>query len=302
MRALAQIIPVGRPRSETRARQPQGPLCASIALVQLPAQQLCCVTSWSHPLRTVALLTALLSSISTLSRAEEASCILENGVPVVSASVAGVAGDYIFDTGEPVTKLHDTRAMGAGLAEGPQAADILFAGLRWTSALITTGDLDARTAAFTTPIAGVLGSDLLRHLSVEIRLEPSCRIRLDLPGQMNPWRGPSAPLGLDATGRPLITAGVSDGGHAWRGLFVLSTGLEAPLALASDTVTTRGGETGSLRAASFQGKLLENLGATVVVRDRFPGAAGALGSSFLSSGEWQIDFVRGELRHRPRSP
>lgn len=254
------------------------------------------------PLRKLALLCVLLSSVSTLSRAGEAVCFVENGVPIVSASVAGVAGDYIFDTGEPVTRLHDTRAMGAGLAEGPQSADIVFAGLLWASVPITTGDLDARTAAFTTPIAGVLGADLLRRVTIEIRLEPSCRIHIDLPDQAKPWRGPGEPIGLDAAGRPLITAGVSDGSHAWRGLFVLSTGLEASIALASDTVTAPYGLAGRLRAASFQGRLLENLGAAVILPERFPEAVGAIGSPFLSSGEWQIDFVRGELRRRLPSP
>ena len=41
-------------------------------------------------------------------RAGEVACIYERGVVVIPASVAGMAGDYILDTGSPDTELHET--------------------------------------------------------------------------------------------------------------------------------------------------------------------------------------------------
>src|SRR5690349_14802182 len=65
-------------------------------------------------LKRLAALALGLAGLPAAARAGEAPCWFDGGVVVVAASVAGVAGDYILDTGSPATLLDETRAQGAG--------------------------------------------------------------------------------------------------------------------------------------------------------------------------------------------
>src|SRR5687768_3797604 len=49
--------------------------------------------------------------------AGEVVCRFEAGTITVPAVVAGIAGDYILDTGAPRTTLHNTKAEAEGIAE-----------------------------------------------------------------------------------------------------------------------------------------------------------------------------------------
>ncbi|MFZ3006904.1 MAG: hypothetical protein WA047_12045, partial [Phenylobacterium sp.] len=141
--------------------------------------------------------------------AQAAACWFEHGVVVVPASVAGVAGDYILDTGSPTTLLHETRAQMESLPPSFRGA-VRVDGLRLPDRPVMVADLDARTYAFPTPIAGVIGADVLSAYVVDVSFAP-CRVRIWPPG-----RAPGFPADTRLAmplraGRPVVTAAVADG-------------------------------------------------------------------------------------------
>ena len=76
-------------------------------------------------LKPVALGLAACAALPAAARAGETACWFENGVVVVPAEVAGVAGDFILDTGAAHTVLAETQAEGAGFADPAFAGDHL---------------------------------------------------------------------------------------------------------------------------------------------------------------------------------
>lgn len=112
---------------------------------------------------------------ASAAQAGEAACWFENGVVVVPASVMGVAGDYILDTATPRTQLAETQAQGAGFAETALTGEVRLAGLRLTGRPVAVADLDMRTGALPTPIAGVIGVDLLKAYVLDVSFAP-CRV------------------------------------------------------------------------------------------------------------------------------
>lgn len=107
-------------------------------------------------------------------------CWYEHGVIVVPANVAGAAGDYILDTGAPRTELHDTRAQGMGLNGDATQGEVDIGGFRFPDRSLAIVSQDARTYAFPTPIAGVIGADVLKAVIVEVDFQP-CRVELHAP-------------------------------------------------------------------------------------------------------------------------
>jgi hypothetical protein len=109
-------------------------------------------------------------------RAAEARCWFENGEVVTAAQVGGITGDFILDLNAPHTLLHDTQAQTAGVAAREAKLSVVLAGLR-RDLDVSIVDLDARALGFPTPIAGVLGQDVLGGRAMRVSLVP-CRLWL----------------------------------------------------------------------------------------------------------------------------
>ena len=158
--------------------------------------------------------------------AQAAGCWLEHGVVVVPASVAGVAGDYILDTGSPTTQLHETRAQMEDLPPAFRGR-VRVDGLNLADRPVVVVDLDARTYAFPTPIAGVIGADLLSAHVVDVSFEP-CRVEI-WPADRAPRFGADRRLAMTmAGGSPVVDAAAADGPRTAVGRFVVATGWTAP--------------------------------------------------------------------------
>jgi hypothetical protein len=251
--------------------------------------------------RRLALLAAALWPLAA--RAGESGCWYEAGVLVASAQVAGVAGDYVLDTGAPRTLLADTQAQGAGFADGGLAT-VRLAGLSVADRPVAVAKLDSRFYWLPTPVAGVIGADVLKAYVLDVSFAP-CRLGL--------WPAGAAPafprgrwLALDwAEGRPVASAGVADDARAMRGAFVLSTGSDTPVRLRDDLADAPGAAKrealypyGALRpkvrALSFAGDLFENQASGLAARSDLP-ATGEIGAPVLSRYRLRFDFPAGRL-------
>lgn len=236
--------------------------------------------------------------------AGESACWYEQGVIVAPASIAGAAGDYILDTGSPVTVMHETRAQGEGFTELARRGAVRVAGLTLPDRPFVVADLDARTWAFPTPIAGVIGADLLAGYVVDVSFNP-CRVAI-YPLRRAPAFHAVTSLPLEhGAGVALAQAAVSDGPEALRGRFVVSTGADTAIRLSErlaavpgapkpDQILPYGEARASLRAASFAGALFENLDGGLV--KEAGSASGVIGAPLLS--RWRslrFDFARGRL-------
>jgi hypothetical protein len=232
--------------------------------------------------RRVPLLAVCLAlSLTAAARAGETACWFENGAVVAPAVIGDMAGDYVIDLSAPRTLLHETKAQMAGITAPELPLSVEVAGLKTSAVTVTVADLDARGAGFITPIAGVIGMDVLVGHSVEIDFA-RCRIRID-----QPWRARrQVVLPVEVVeGLPTIVTRVSDGPTALQGAFAIDTASKAMARL-----STRGaGATGKLdtsarhkaparlRALSIGGVLAENVPASLA--DDLPeGVAGTLGT------------------------
>ncbi|MCI3131287.1 hypothetical protein [Phenylobacterium aquaticum] len=233
--------------------------------------------------------------------AGEMRCWLDQGVLVVSASVAGAAGDYILDTAAPHTVLHETRAQSEGYAGTSLTGDVWLAGRVLRDRPVAVSDLDARTWAFPTPIAGVIGADILSAYVVDIRFAP-CRVRLSAPSQAPRFRGGQTMAFALPGDAPAVTAAVSDGPRARSGPFVIATGADTGLRLSEAYASAPGAAKPAellpygawrarLRAASLAGQLWENLTVGLLAdADLPPGAIGAIGPPRLAAWRLRIDY------------
>lgn len=233
--------------------------------------------------------------------AQAAACRLDHGVVVVPASVAGVAGDYILDTGSPTTQLHETRAQMAGLPPA-FAGGVRIDRLRLADRPVVVVDLDARTYAFPTPIAGVIGADILSAYVVDVSFAP-CRVSIWPVGKAPRFHADTFLTMRLIDGRPVVTAAVADGPRTAVGGFVVATGLDSATrldeALASVPgagaldVAPYGPRRAALRALSLAGELFEAL--TAGLQPPVEGAIGAVGPPVLSRWSLRFDFPRGRL-------
>ena len=80
--------------------------------------------------------------------AGETACWYEQGVIVAPASIDGLAGDYILDTGAPRTLLHETKAQGAGLTETSLHGPVRIAGLSLQGQAFSVADPRPRRSAW----------------------------------------------------------------------------------------------------------------------------------------------------------
>lgn len=234
--------------------------------------------------------------------AGEIACWRDQGVLVAAASVAEVAGDFIIDTGAPVSQLHNTRAQSAGL-EGEQVQGaVRLAGLQAPQVPLAVVDLDARTRAFPTPIAGVIGADVLRDFVLEVS-PGDCRLSLSPGGRRAPFPGAVSLALVWRDGAPVIPAAVSDGPRARTVSLTPATGLDAPLRLAARLAAVPGGEAATLapygggraelRALSLGGEIFEGLPAGLA--DETAATDGAVGLSVLGRWRLRFDFPAGRL-------
>jgi hypothetical protein len=249
----------------------------------------------------IALLLALAAAPAA---AGETACWFENGVVVIPAEVMGVSGDYILDTATPHTQLADSQAQTAGYAETQLTGSIRLAGVSLRRRPVAVETLDLRTGALPTPIAGVIGADVLRGFVLDVSFAP-CRVRL------NPARRAGAfpartrlPLGWVAD-RPVVSAAVADGPHAFRGAFAPATGADTAVRL-SDALSAAPGAgkprelypygvlRPRLRALSFAGGISENLPAGLIAAED-PALAGQIGAPLLARWRLRFDFPRGRL-------
>jgi hypothetical protein len=261
----------------------------------------------TRPLRLIpAICAAVLGSAA---HAGEAACWFEHGLVVVPAQVMGISGDYILDTAAPRTQLHADAAQGAGYADAELTGEVRVADLRLPRRPVQVLSLDSRAWMLPTPIAGVIGADVLRAYVVDVDFSP-CRIRLSPPGRAPAF---AAAIALPISwigGRPAVRAAVADGPHAWASDFVLSTGADAPIRLSEvlahvphaakpQEVYPNGVLHPRLRALSLAGRLDENL---VSGLEAAEGAAGVIGAPILAHWRLRFDFPRGVLWMAPAAP
>jgi hypothetical protein len=240
-----------------------------------------------------------LALIPAMGAAAPLACWYEHGVIVVPANVAGAAGDYILDTGAPRTELHDTRARGMGLSGDATQGEVDIGGFSFPDRSLAIVSQDARTYAFPTPIAGVIGADVLKAVIVEVDFRP-CHVELYAPPDDPALKMRSQAQDLHWTaGRPVIWAALSDGATARRILVAPSTGLDAAVRLAPGEVAGMAEpeslapyEAGraALRAFSLGGVLFENLKAGLGGDE-----VSAVGPGALERWRLRFDFPAGRL-------
>ncbi|MBU1375523.1 MAG: hypothetical protein KKE02_00740 [Alphaproteobacteria bacterium] len=170
--------------------------------------------------------------------AGEIACRFERGALVAPGVMAGIAGDYIIDTGAAQSALHETKAQAEGIADTDLTGDVRLAGQTVKALPLKVADLDIRTWNLPTPVAGVIGADALKGFVVDVTYAP-CRLRLSSAGETPRFAGRTLALGWDL-GRPTAEAAVSDDAHQIAGRFVIATGANVPVRLADDLAQTPG--------------------------------------------------------------
>jgi hypothetical protein len=253
-------------------------------------------------------LAALLSLAAAPAAAGESACWFENNVLVVPAEVAGVAGDYILDTATPQTVLADTQAQAAGHDGTSLTAEVRLAGLRLTDRAVAVAGLDLRTGALPTPVAGVIGADVLKGFVLDVSFRP-CRVGLSRPGGAPRFgRAQRLPIAWIA-GRPTVRAGAADGPRAILAPFAPATGGDTAVRLSDSLAAAPGAAKPKelypygvlrprLRALSFAGTLWQDLPAGLLKAED-PALAGEIGTPLLAAWRLRFDFPRGELLLAP---
>jgi hypothetical protein len=255
----------------------------------------------------LSLLAGLLGALAGGSaRAGVVACHFEAGTLVAPAVMAGIAGDYIVDTGTAQSVLHETRASSAEIAGDTMTGDITLAGVTAHAVALKVADLDVRTWNLPTPVVGVIGADVLKAWVVDMTYAP-CRVRLSRPGQAPPFRGRDLDLAWDE-GRPTAVASAADDAHQVTGRFVIATGDNAPVRLADDLAQAPG-------ATRPQELYPEGVWLARLPRVSFAGASGrdmaaglmkpsgevvgVLGAEVLAHFRLRFDFPAGRLIVQP---
>jgi len=238
--------------------------------------------------------------------AAEVACRFEAGTITVPAVVAGIAGDYILDTGAPQTTLHATRAEAEGIADTTLSGDVRVAGVVVRAAPLVVADLDVRTWNLPTPAGGVIGADILKGFVVDVTYAP-CRVRLSLRGQAPRFAGRVLDLAWDL-GRPTAEAAVSDDTRQIRGRFVIASGANAPVRIADDLAQASGAWRpeelypdgvwlARLPQVAFAGAVGLDAGAGLMKPEG--DVVGLLGASVLAHFRLRFDFPAGKLIVQP---
>jgi hypothetical protein len=238
----------------------------------------------------------------------EQACWFENGVVVTPAQVLGVAGDYILDTATPNTQIAETQAQTAGFSETALSGKVRLAGLRLSGQPVAVAKLDMRTGALPTPIAGVIGADVLKNYVLEVRFSP-CRIRLTRSGPERRAKGAQRLRINWIGGVPTIRAAVADGVTTLAGDFAIGVGADtavrlsdavagAPSAAKTRELYPYGVLRPKLSALSFAGDLSQNLPAGLIAAQE-GAVTGIIGGPLLARYRLRFDFPRGWLEVSP---
>jgi len=260
---------------------------------------------WSAVAR-LSLLPFLLLLAAGPAHATELACRFEAGVITVPAQVAGIAADYILDTGAAQTALHETKAQAEGIAATALSGDVHVGGMVVRAAPLKVLDLDVRTWSLPTPVAGVIGADVLRGFVVDVSYAP-CRVRLSVPGKAPRFAGRALDLAWDL-GRPTAEAAVSDDAHRMSGRFVVATGANAPVRLADDLAQAPGALRpeelypdgvwlARLPQVEFGGAVGRDVGAGLMKPEGE--VVGLLGGAVLAHFRLRFDFPAGKLVVQP---
>ncbi len=255
----------------------------------------------------VLILAALAATSSGVARADDSACWFEGGVVVLPAVVAGIAGDYILDTGSAHTQLDETRALSAGIAEPEVNGEVRLAGAVVGPQPIPVVDLDVRTWNLPTPVAGVIGADVLRGFVVDVSFAP-CRVVLAPPARAPAFQAEHDLALTWDSGRPVARATVSDGRRTVEGPFVVATGSNVAVRLADDLAQAPGSSRPSelypdgvwlakLEGLEFAGTTSRDL--AVGLAKPIGGEVGIIGGEALSGLRLRFDFPAGRLLAAP---
>ncbi len=255
------------------------------------------------------LLPLLALAVAPQAHAGEVACVLDQGVVVVPAVVAGAAGDYILDTAAPRTLVHETRAQTDGIAAEALRGEVRLAGMTRRAVDLAVVDLDARAWSFPTPVAGVIGADVLGDYVVDVRFAP-CRVRLSRPGGAPSFRGGAVYRFRLSGALPSLPGAAADGPRATIGAILVSTGADTGLRLSSALAQAPGAEKPAellpygiwrawLRGFSLSGRLWEHL--PVGLAELPEGALGSVGPPLLAGWDLRIDYPRRRITLRPHA-
>ncbi|MFC3080090.1 hypothetical protein ACFODL_18465 [Phenylobacterium terrae] len=249
---------------------------------------------------------------SSPARAGEIDCWFEEGALVVPAVVAGAAGDYILDTGAPRTLLHETRAQAEGFEATQLTGEVRVAGLALPARSIAVESLDARTFAHPTPIAGVIGADVLSGFVVDVSYSP-CRVGLYRPGRAPPMRGGlTMPMGRFGA-LPLAEGSMTDGRTGARGPWIVAVSQALPARLNEAVASAPGAAkpeelypggvwTAELAGLALAGQAAPGARVGLLRQAEADGALGAIGSPVLSRWTIRFDFPAGRLILKEQGP
>jgi hypothetical protein len=248
--------------------------------------------------RAPALLLLLLLPAASSAWAGETACWFENGAVVAPAAIADMAGDYVIDLSAPRTLLHETKAQMNGYAETDLTLPVRLAGQRVAAAPVVVKDLDYRGVGFVTPIAGVIGADILDRYVLTLDFVP-CRLRLEPLGQGYATTGRSLAVTM-VNGVPTVPAAASSGDKGVSGAFALDTASNGGVRARGAADAPRQKPAGILRGLSWNGRLIENVPA-VAAGELPDGVVGALGVRVLSAYRLRLDPAAGRLWLAPVS-
>lgn len=219
-------------------------------------------------------------------------CRIEAGVLVAAAEVGGLVGDFIIDVGATEGVLDATAASGAGYDAASHASlRARLAGGGLAAAPFAVEPLDARTRAFPTPIAGVIGAGSLPGGVIELR-GPDCRVSFTRA----PFAGTrlaSLPL-VPGDGPPRVWAMVSDGVSERRLRILVATGVGGlSLDPASARIEGPPGSTSAPLASLALGAA--RIGAAKARLIPLEGAEARIGADILSRYDVRLDLKRRRL-------
>jgi hypothetical protein len=234
-------------------------------------------------------------------------CWFENNVIVVGAEVMGVPGDYILDTATPHTILADSQAQTAGYVETALNGPVRFAGVTIPNRPVQVLAIDLRTGALPTPIAGVIGADVLRGFVLDVSFRP-CRVTLSPKARTRFPAKVTLPMDWVAD-RPVVRVAVADGPRAFSGAFTPGIGADTAIRLSDALAAAPGAPKPKevypfgvafprLRALSFAGRLTENLPAGLMKAED-PALAGQIGTQLLAHYRLRFNFPAGKLLLAP---
>ncbi len=169
-------------------------------------------------------------------------------------------------------------------------------------------DIDLRTGALATPIAGVIGADVLRPYVLDVSFAP-CRVALYPAGRAPRFRAVRSLRMSWVAGRPVVQATASDGARSLTAGFAPGVGADRAVRLSDVAADAPGAKKlievypygvlqPRLQSLAFAGDVARDLPSGLVHAED-PKLAGQIGAPFLSRYRLRFDFPAGRLRLAP---